>query len=192
MRDREGFDWAAARARLAEFGRVLERSHDSVDVGRVLSDRAERYRMLEQERVDGGRSMVIFSRGGTDYSTPVESISEIRITDQITALPGVSPVIKGVVNVRGRMAAVHDLASFNKPASPLPAIPWLLIGYGPTRDIALLADDVDGIRPMTEAELRPLPVSLSHKGAGFVGVGPGGVIVLDPPRLVESPDFFFA
>lgn len=187
------FDWAAARARIAELGHKLERGPgDAIDVDRLLAERAERYRQLEQSEARGGQLMVVFRRGETNYAAPLDSISAIRLSDRITTLPGISPVIKGVVNARGQMAAVHDLASFAKPACGLPKLAWLLIGHGPTRGSALLADEVDDIRRFHQAEIRPVPLSLAHKGPGFVGATEDGVVILDPPGLLSSPEFFFA
>lgn len=192
MDDAKRFDWAAARARIAELGRLLDKDHDDADVERLLVERATRYRLIEQRDADEGSSMVVFVRAEAHYAVPIESISEIRIVTRITALPGVSPVIKGIVNVRGRMTAVHDLASFAKPARPRPDLAWLLIGYGPSEDTALLADDVDGIRRFAPAQIHPVPLSLARRGPGFAGISDDGIVLLDPVGLVASPEFFFA
>lgn len=160
----------------------------------VLEQRALRYR----HRLGGDEApadtidVVVFERGGALYGVPITSLSAIRRAASLTLLPGLSPAVKGLANVQGRLVAVHDIGSFAKAPRPLGAEIWLLLCRGAGAGVALLADDVHGVRSVVPSQLAPPPVSLDSIRDCFIGFGEDGVAYLDLPRLLSNDDFFHA
>lgn len=161
---------------------------------RILEQRARRYRHVldADEAAASTTDMVVFERAGAPYGLPIVRLAAIHRLDSITLLPGLSPVIKGLANVAGSLVAVHDIGSFAKEAQPLGAEIWLLVCRGVGDGVALLADDVAGVRPVASAQLKAPPVALESVRDCFLGIGQDDVAYLDLPRLLLHDDFFKA
>jgi chemotaxis signal transduction protein len=158
----------------------------------LLQRRAARFQRQETVEEDQGSGMVVFERQGTHYALPLEELSEIRLAPRISPVPGVSAVIRGVVHMRGRMVAVHDLACLGGGRVAVPSRPWLLLGQGEQGGVALIADDVEGVRQIRSEALRPVPLPLCSTLGSAAGVTEDDVIVLHLPALASDPSFFCA
>src|SRR5512145_2429843 len=51
-----------------------------------------------------------FTIAGTDYGLPILAVKEILQHEEPTQVPGTPPSIRGVINVRGQVVPVVDLA----------------------------------------------------------------------------------
>ncbi len=159
----------------------------------VLEARALRYRQrLDQDEAVQTTDMVVFERGGGLYGTAITELRGIHRPSQLSLLPGISPTVKGLANVQGRIVAVHDVGSFAKEPRPVGPEPWLLLCADAGDGIALLADDVRGVRSVAISQLRAPPVSLDSVRDCFIGFGKDGVAYLDIPRLLLNDGFFKA
>lgn len=158
----------------------------------LLQKRAERYRKKKEKLTEEGDEMVFFVRGATTYVVPLKELSEIRKLEHLSRFPSCSPVIKGVVNVRGRLVIVHDLGSFQKQSLPLPEEGWLLVGFGDSEGVSLLADDVVGIQKLAMTELEPIPLTVGERTQCYHGLSKEGAIVLNMEQLLQHKDFFYA
>ena len=159
----------------------------------LLEARAARYR-LDAAPVDASRAtdMVVFERAGARYGVPIAALSGIHRLDSFTPLPGMTRAVKGLANVQGQLVAVHDLGSFAKPPRPPGAEIWLLVCQGSSSPLALLADDVDGVRSVAVDQLGAPPISLDAVRDCFAGFGEDGVGFLDLAHLLEHDEFFKA
>ncbi len=163
----------------------------------VLAERARRYRKLPSETGIGAGAdlkiaMVLFERAGARYGAPLDALDGLQRSEAITPLPGVSPVIKGLEKIRGRIVTVHDLGSFGKAAHPVGEKAWLLIGRDQRSSVALLADDIEGIEMIYRSGLRPAPIALGDRRDCFMGFGEDGVAYLDFDKLIAHEPFFRA
>jgi len=165
---------------------------DRERVRRLLADRAARYRAAELTGKRDDTEYIQFTRGSTHYLVATSSIAEVRSVENVTRFPGISPVIVGVINVRGRIVTVHDLAAFAGRTADMPAVPWVLIGWREISDVALLADDVQGIRAIAAASIREAPVAMSARKECYAGILEDGTVVLTLARLARTPDFYNA
>ncbi len=186
------FDWKKIRAKIEKIGEILDHSYEDLDVDRILQMRKQRYQVNGEQDKKHGREMVIFQRSGTNYAIPLEALSEIRVVNEYTQLPGLSPVIKGIINISGRLVALHDLAALTKQETKVSSKMWLLVGYQKTSSIALIADDVEGIKQFYQDEIRDVPLSLVSHKESFVGIGPENTIFINLNGLMQNPDFFYA
>lgn len=192
QRESTGIDWQAIKDRIARIGEMIEQGGDHIDREVVLARRAERYRRVEQQVVTDRVELVVFRRGGVRYGVRLDTLEEIRSARRISPLPGVSPVIRGVINVRGQIVAMHDLAAFRGATEPLPEQPWAVIGHGESSLIALVADQVEGVQRPENDAIRPIPLSMGDKESCFSGVLDDGTVVLDFAGLAGSAGFFLA
>lgn len=165
----------------------------------VLAERAQRYREPSSESsaigLDGAEqrlAMVLFERAGARYGVPLDALEGLQRSAGITPLPGVSPVIKGLEKVRGRIVAVHDLGAFGKTPHPIGGRAWLLIGRDQAASLALLADDIEGVELIHRHELREAPIALGDRRGCFLGFGEDGVAYLDFDALIAHAPFFRA
>jgi purine-binding chemotaxis protein CheW len=167
------------------------------DVRALLRSRAARYRAApvvsgSAAADEGHVAMVVFERCGARYGIALDALEVLQRARAITRLPGVSPVIQGLERVRGRVVAVHDLGCFGRPPQALGGGGWLLVGRGVAASVALLADDVDGVRIIDPTLLRAPPISLAGRRSCYLGFDEHGTAFLDFERLVQNEDFFHA
>ena len=64
----------------------------------------------EEKKTEDQVQMVIFQIGREEFGAPINQIKEIVMLPGITRMPKAPPFIKGVINLRGRVIAVVDLA----------------------------------------------------------------------------------
>ncbi len=185
-------NWEEIKARIAEVERVIQGGESRADRDELLARRAKRYRRVEEEQAVDTVELVVFRRRGNAYAVSLEALEEIRLARTFTPLPGISPVIPGIINVRGHIVAMHDLASFSAERAELPQVMWAVIGRAGDTRIALVADEVDGVVRPTEEAIRPVPLSLEAREGCFRGVLDDGTIVLDIDGLARSEEFFLA
>ena len=190
--DAERIDWEAIKERVARVQRVIDGNDAHGDREQLLARRAERYRKVEQQVITDTVEVVVFERAGVSYAAPLDSLEEIRAARNITPVPGVSSVIRGVINVRGQIVAIHDLCAFRGESCALADQPWAVIGHSGSSLIALAADSVQGVQRPTEDAIRPVPLSLGDKDGCFRGALEDGTVVLDFAGLSRSEDFFLA
>lgn len=191
MEEKKVFDWEAAKAKVAELGKMLEHQTTG-SVEDVLRKRLARYQQKEKVQEEK-QDMVVFSREGVQYALPIDSLSEIRLLRRVTKIPGISPVIQGVINVRGTLVAIHDLAAFthHKECSVNQEM-WGLIGFEDASHVAVLADEVQDIQSFSASEIRPVPLALESQKHCFLGVGENGMLFLRLEGLMENKQFYLA
>ncbi len=190
MASSEGIDWAVLHARIAASAPPRDRARRNEE--EILRRRTARYQDPISTEKELGIEVVVFVRDGVHYGVQLCDLKEIRSRDRIAPLPGVSAVIRGIVHVRGQVLAVHDLSALSGRGGPQQQQPWLLLGCGEAESVALLADDVEGIREIKNSQIRPLPLHLSHLEPAFLGVSDSEILLISLPHLIDNPTFFNA
>jgi len=77
----------------------------------VLERRAASLATVEQAEVVHDRaSLLAFRLGDEWYAVPIEHVREIYNEFELTPIPCVPPHVKGVINIRGEIISVTDLA----------------------------------------------------------------------------------
>ncbi len=89
---------------------------------------------------------LIFKLDNRHYGLPLESVSRVIRVVEIIPVPNETPLIRGVINLHGEMVSVFDLrALFNLPRRDIRLSDRLILLSVGERQLALLADTVDGI-----------------------------------------------
>lgn len=65
----------------------------------------------EKQTDSSSIELLSFRVGGQDYSVDIMSVREIRGSAKATSLPHAPPFIKGVINLRGTVLPIIDLAA---------------------------------------------------------------------------------
>ena len=166
----------------------------------IFDLRAERLARQPVEPTGDGRMALalIFPLGEEWYAFPGEQVREVRPLAGLTPLPGTPAFVAGLINLRGRIVPVIDLAAFFGLAAPAqPAMaPMVLILEDPHGDVGLLTTGRAQVRPMEHARdpagradlqsrLSALPAGLR---ADYVrGVTADLVVLLDAAGLLDDP-----
>ena len=85
--------------------------------------------------------VLVFEVDGRRYGLPVSQVRELQQAVTITPLPGTSPDVRGVVNVRGTVLPVWDIRTwFGLPAKELEYTDHLVIAEVRDRRLVLRVD----------------------------------------------------
>lgn len=120
--------------------------------------------------------LIAFRLGEQFYSIDIMQVREIRGWTQATPIPHAPGFVMGVINLRGMVLPIVDLAArFGHPptvATPRHAIIVTQIGG---RTVGLLVDAVSDILTISERDIQATPDVASTMARSFVR----GVIALD-------------
>ena len=152
--------------------------------------------------------LLCFHVAGQDFGVPIGAVQSTIGERPLTRLFLVPPFVAGLINLRGEVVAVLDLAALLALApserkaeggrrkadrNVIILRASLLPGVRDPRHVAnrpaagLLVDGLDGVRDLDPAEVRPPPPTLAAEPAGYLdGVAAAG----DPPRplLLLAPE----
>jgi purine-binding chemotaxis protein CheW len=159
----------------------------------ILEERArELARPLEQEEDGEITSLLILGVRAELYGIDITVAQETRSLTDMAPLPNVPPFWKGLVNVRGHLCPVLDLARYLQvPDAPdggedVSGGPGMLVvvgGAGVT--VALLVDAVGEIRRIPAGSIKPSAAeSLGGASRAILGVTQDLVSVLDTGALL--------
>jgi len=150
----------------------------------------------EQEAADD-LAMVTFSLGRERYGVELPHLKEVQPLAGLnwTPVPGTPPFIVGVVNLRGRLYSVMNLARFlgagagevSEQAHVLLVSGGRLPG-GEIMELGLLSDDLPRIHHMPREDLQDPQDALSQEARKyFQGVTSEMVTLLDTDNLLSDP-----
>ncbi|MEM9010855.1 MAG: chemotaxis protein CheW [Pseudomonadota bacterium] len=130
-----------------------------------------------------GRPYAVFSIGGEDYAIDVMAVREIRGWTQTTALPHAPAYMLGVMNLRGTVVTVLDLAArLDRPSSAPTARHVVLFCEIGRRTFGLLVDAVADIVAVAAEEVQMADSTATSAPSPIAGV------VLRGDRLIRLVD----
>jgi chemotaxis signal transduction protein len=148
------------------------------------------------------QKLVCFELAGQAFGLPIRSVKETLPARPLTHVCLVPPIVAGLMNLRGEVVAVLDLArmvglprvSGNSDSSVvILRAPESWSGRAQERAACGLAvDRLLGVRDVDDGALRDPPPSLDAEGASYlrgvaaVGDPPRALAVLDPERVLGS------
>ena len=138
-----------------------------------------------------------FSLGGEALAMEVRFVKEILQYRSITEVPVMPSVVRGVINLRGTVVPVIDLAvRFGRPATAADRRTCIVILEVEEEDRAtvmgIVVDHVSEVLEIAETDIEAAPTFGSTLRADFVrGVGKIGgrfVILLDVERVLSAEE----
>jgi purine-binding chemotaxis protein CheW len=128
--------------------------------------------------------VVAFRIGEQDYCIDIGIVREIRGWTPTTVLPHAPPHVTGVINLRGAVVAVVDLAARLGLGRTAPTGRNVVIIVSPgDRTVGLLADVVSDILGVTQDMLQAVPDVASDAARRFTNV-----ITMDEGRMLRKLD----
>lgn len=140
--------------------------------------------MMLQNTADQS-DVVAFRIGEQDYCIDIAIVREIRGWSPTTILPHAPPHVTGVINLRGAVVAVIDLAArlgLGKTI-PTPRHVIVIVTLG-EQTVGLLADVVSDILGIEEQAMKPVPEVASDSTRAFIT----NVITMEDGRMLRKLD----
>ncbi len=140
----------------------------------------------------GAMKLVCFRLHAQEYGADITEVKETIPVRPITRVFLTPPWLAGIINLRGDVVAVLDLAQLlGLPASTVTDDSRIIIARVDGVVGGLLVDQLAELRTVQTAAVQPPPPTLSAEGAALLrGVitidGGAAVRVLDLPALFES------
>ena len=143
------------------------------------------------------RQFLSFSVAGSDFAVGILQVKEILQYEVITRVPSVPASIRGVINLRGTVIPVVDLAVklglAATPVTPRTCILIVEVALGSDRTVmGVLADAVSEVLELGDGEIDPPPpfgtrVAVDYL-TGMGKVGKGFVLLLDIDRALSADE----
>ncbi|AXQ28210.1 chemotaxis protein CheW [Solimonas sp. K1W22B-7] len=133
---------------------------------------------------------VCFELAGQLYGLPISGVQEVLADISIEPVPGTTPLVLGVINLRGNVVTVLDLRRhFGFPAVQDAQTRIIVVDHG-SEALGLCVDRVADVRKLAEGAIKPAPAA----GGGAAEAGIRGMVsrsgelltLLDPARLLAE------
>ncbi len=139
--------------------------------------------------IDGAQLHVVFKVGGAEYAMAAADIVQMESFQGATPVPGTSPHVAGVVQLRGRVLPVVDLrARFGLPPAERTLDSRIVVGQDGARAVALLVDCAREIVKLDGGQIEPPPPAVAEDSQGFVKaiarIGPRLIMLIDFHRVI--------
>lgn len=141
------------------------------------------------------RQYLAFAVGGSDYGVGILRVKEILQYETITPVPSMPPSVRGVINLRGSVVPVIDLAvKFGLPQTAVTKRTCILVVEsaldGVTTVMGVIADAVSEVLELAPRDVEPAPPFGTRVRADFLlgmgKVGRGFVLLLDIDRVLSA------
>ena len=131
--------------------------------------------------------LLLFGVGDRVYGCDIADIREIVPNRPATRLPGAPDHVRGLINLRGMIVTVVDLARRIDGGEASASGSIILVDRG-NRQVGLLVDDVRDVQPVASDRFETATDDLSRGGLvrGLGHLDDGVVIVLDVLWLVDQ------
>ncbi|WP_020175381.1 chemotaxis protein CheW [Methyloferula stellata] len=125
--------------------------------------------MNEITRNVSGRELIAFRIGAQEFCVDIMSVREIRGWTPATALPQSPGFVRGVINLRGAVLPIVDLAArLGFPPAEPTARHVIIVAQIGTQVVGLLVDAVSDILTVTDDIVQPTPDVASEMAKTFV------------------------
>jgi purine-binding chemotaxis protein CheW len=140
-----------------------------------------------------------FTIAGTDYGLPILVVKEILQYEELTRVPGTPASIRGVLNVRGQVVPVVDLAvKFGRSESVPTQRTCVLVVEARIADVkekvtlGILSDAVNEVLDLRADDVEPPPAFGANVKLDFLtGMGKVGkafVLLLDMDKVLTASE----
>jgi purine-binding chemotaxis protein CheW len=125
--------------------------------------------------------LIAFRIGEQEFCVEVMSVREIRGWTPATPVPQAPSFVRGIINLRGVLLPIVDLAArLGYPSAEPTARSVIMVAEVGDQDIGLLVDGVSDIFTVEEDQIQPTPDVASDQARTYVR----GVISIDK-RMVS-------
>ncbi|MEI4471160.1 chemotaxis protein CheW [Frigidibacter sp. MR17.24] len=124
---------------------------------------------MTEDRLNSELELLSFRLAEQEYSVDIMSVREIRGWTRATPLPHSPHYMRGVINLRGTVLPVIDLASrLGMPPVEGDARNVIIVVQSEGQSVGLLVDAVSDILALPRGALQPPPEISADAAAGFI------------------------
>jgi purine-binding chemotaxis protein CheW len=133
---------------------------------------------------------VTFTTAGQLFGLPIEHVQDVFTLANITRVPLVGREIAGVLNLRGRIVTVIDLANRLQLDAPRDAAAHMVIGIERAAEsFGILVDRVGEVLSLADRDRESAPVNLdrtlSAAATGVFRLNEKILVALDADRMLD-------
>ena len=124
---------------------------------------------------------VSFEIGTDTFLIPIERVVEFRIWSEPTAVPHTPEYVRGIVNIRGEIVPIYDVAARmgRTHTQPTDRHVVVIVRGEDSRSIGLVVDSVTDIVNVRTSAMAPMPKIEGGKATPFMS----GVVFIDSKIL---------
>jgi purine-binding chemotaxis protein CheW len=132
------------------------------------------------------RQLVICSLGPEEYALPITRVQEIIRYTEPRSVASRTPWIRGVINLRGNIVPVCDLAERLGLELERPESAKIVIIETAAGTAGVIVDDVDEVLTVTAEQLEDVPTADAAYVDAIAKVGDRLAILLNPDGLLAG------
>lgn len=157
MNNARTIDWQTVRGRLARSQKATAaaQNFDAVRIEKALDVRAAAFaaRGARQRAETLALTVQTFLLGDQSFAIEIRRIREIVPFRHCTPVPGAPENIRGIINLRGEIRTVIDLARILGLPSAPEALGYVLLVRGEEHETGLRVDQLGPVKQIDESEL---------------------------------------
>lgn len=137
-----------------------------------------------------GESLLSFRIDDINFGLPSQLVVEVVRAVAIRPLPGAPFVVHGLIDYRGTVIPVYDVARrFKGEAQPLRASDIMIIAQAGPRQVALLVHGVHAlVTPDSPVSAPPVALPPGAPVSGVVATADGLLLIQDLPRFLSDAE----
>jgi len=133
---------------------------------------------------------VTFTTAGQLFGLPIEHVQDVFTLANITRVPLAGREITGVLNLRGRIVTVIDLANRLQLGAPRDATAHMVIGIERgAESFGILVDRVGKVLSLADRDREPAPINLDRTldaaATGVFRLDEKILVALDADRMLD-------
>jgi purine-binding chemotaxis protein CheW len=132
------------------------------------------------------RQLVIFSLGSEEYALPITRVQEIIRYTEPRSVASQTRWIRGVINLRGNIVPVCDLADRLGLGLERPAGAKIVIVETAAGTAGVIVDDVEEVLTVTSEQLENVPTADAAYVDAIAKMGERLAILLNPDGLLAG------
>ena len=134
------------------------------------------------------RQLVIFSLGSEEYALPITRVQEIIRYTEPRMVASRTAWIRGVINLRGKIVPVCDLAERLGLELERSAVAKIVIVETQTGTAGVIVDDVEEVVTVEDSQLEDVPTADAAYVDAIAKLGDRLAILLNPDGLLAGLD----
>lgn len=143
--------------------------------------------------VKEGLQVVAYRAGGTEFGADIRDVREIIKLDSLTAIPGASMHVEGIINVRGEVVPLMSLRSLTGIQAVAHGKETRVLILDRKPPLGLIVDTVGEVKTIPQGAVEPMPqvTSIAGNDSLYMGIAklPDRMIILmDLKKISASAD----